>query len=53
MLEVIYLVFNEGHAATDGPDQMRPGLCLGRVLAELAPPEPEVHGLVALMEIQA
>ena len=58
MLEVIYLVFNEGYAATAGDDWMRPALCedalrLGRILAELAPDEPEVHGLVALMEIQA
>ncbi len=58
VLEVVYLVFNEGYAATAGDDWMRPGLCedalrLGRVLAELAPHEPEVHGLVALMEIQA
>jgi RNA polymerase sigma-70 factor, ECF subfamily len=58
VLEVIYLVFNEGHAATAGDDWVRPGLCeealrLGRILAELAPVEPEVHGLVALMEIQA
>ncbi|MFO0601518.1 MAG: RNA polymerase sigma factor [Polyangiales bacterium] len=58
VLEVIYLVFNEGYAATTGDTWMRPGLCdqalrLGRVLAELAPAEPEVHGLVALMEIQA
>jgi len=58
VLGVIYLVFNEGYAATAGDDWMRPGLCedalrLGRILAELAPDEPEVHGLVALMEIQA
>ena len=58
MLEVIYLIFNEGYSATAGDDWMRPALCedalrLGRILAELAPDEPEVHGLVALMEIQA
>ncbi|OLF19411.1 RNA polymerase sigma factor [Actinophytocola xanthii] len=56
--EVVYLVFNEGYAATGGADWMRPSLCedamrLGRILAELAPAEREVHGLVALMEIQA
>jgi len=58
VLEVIYLVFNEGYAATSGQDWMRPALCedalrLGRILAGLVPNEPEVHGLVALMEIQA
>lgn len=58
VLEVIYLVFNEGYAATSGQDWVRPALCedalrLGRILAGLAPEEPEVHGLVALMEIQA
>ena len=58
VLEVLYLVFNEGYSATKGDDWMRPQLCqeamrLGRMLAGLAPDEPEVHGLIALMEIQA
>lgn len=58
VLEVVYLIFNEGYSAAAGDDWMRPALCeealrLGRVLAGLAPQEPEVHGLVALMEIQA
>ncbi len=58
VLEVVYLIFNEGYSATAGEDLMRTALCdealrLGRILAELEPDEPEVHGLVALMEIQA
>ncbi len=58
VLQVIYLIFNEGYSATAGDDWMRPALCedalrMGRILAELVPDEPEIHGLVALMEIQA
>ena len=58
VLEVVYLIYNEGYSATSGGDWMRPELCadalrLGRMLAQLAPDEPEVHGLVALMEIQS
>ena len=58
MLDVLYLIFNEGYAATAGESWIRPSLCedalrLGRILAELAPGEPEIHGLVGLMELQA